>query len=76
MLPGLMSRWMMPAALAAAIDRDLALQSKRLRLSAETVQGNNNLALQAFTRFEWFFQDAKESLAAEVFGGGLNWRRV
>ena len=35
---------------------------------------NNDLALQALTRFEPLFRDAIKAFAAEIFGGALGWR--
>src|SRR5258708_15704737 len=47
-------------------DRDMALQSEERFRRAETLPRNNNLALQAFTLFEWFLGDAIQSLDARV----------
>src|SRR2546427_9133821 len=55
-----------------SLDGDMALQSEERFRGAEAFARNNNLALQAFTLFEWFLRDAIESFAAEVFGGALN----
>jgi len=53
-------------------DGDTALQSEERFRGAETLPRNNNLALQAFTLFEWFLRDAIESLAAEIFRSAFN----
>src|SRR5207245_833781 len=55
-----------------SLDGDMALQAEERFRGAETFARNNNLALQAFTLFEWFLRDAIESFAAEVFGRALN----
>jgi hypothetical protein len=35
---------------------------------------NNDLALQALSRFERLFRDAIEAFAAEIFGNALGWQ--
>jgi hypothetical protein len=35
---------------------------------------NNHLALQAFSKFERLFRDAREAFAAEIFGNALGWQ--
>jgi hypothetical protein len=56
-------------------DRDMALQSEGRFLRAENLARKNNLALQAFARFESFSRDAIKTLAAEIFRHAFGWRR-
>ncbi len=55
-------------------DRDMALQTEERFRGAETLSRNHDLALQAFTLFEWLLGDAIQSLAAEILCAALNWR--
>ena len=57
-----------------SLDGDMALQAEERFRGAETLSGNNNLALQAFASFESLCRDAIESFAAEIFGGAFNRR--
>jgi hypothetical protein len=57
-------------------DRDMALQSEGWFRGAQNLPRNNNLALQAFARFEWLLDDAIESPAAEIFRGAFNRRHA
>ena len=53
-------------------DRDVALKPDGGFRKAKTLPSDNNLALQALTRFERLFRDAIETLAAEIFCSALN----
>jgi len=55
-----------------SLDRDMALQAEERFRGVETLSRNNNLALQAFTRIEWLFGYAIQSIAAEIFRDTLN----
>ena len=54
-------------------DHYLAAKSNR-KFPAKTLARNHNLALQAFAHTERLLDDAKKSLAAEIFRGGDNRR--
>ena len=53
-------------------DRDLAFQPNRSFRKAQTLAGNNNLAMQSFTRLERLAGDAIEPCGAEIFRSALN----
>jgi len=55
-------------------DRDVAMKPDGGFRKTKTLPRDNNLALQALTRFERLFRDAIETFAAEIFGGALNRR--
>jgi hypothetical protein len=52
----------------------MALQSEGRFRRTENLPRENNFALQAFARLEWFSDDAIESFTAEIFRGALGWR--
>jgi hypothetical protein len=53
-------------------DRDMALEPDGGVRRSKTLPRDNNLALQAFARFERLAGDAIETLAAEIFGGAFD----
>jgi len=57
-----------------SLHRDMALHSEGWFTRAETLSGNDDLALKAFASFESLSGDEVESFAAEIFGGAFNQR--
>jgi hypothetical protein len=55
-----------------SLDCDMAPQSDERFRGAETLPRNKNLALQALASSESLFNDAIESLTAEIFRGAFN----
>jgi hypothetical protein len=53
-------------------DRDEALKPDGGFRKDKTLPRDNNLTLQALTRFERLFRDAIKAFRSEIFGGALN----